>query len=674
MVRCLWLFVFLLALPSSLQAEEASTNLLTNARIISHSRTGENIAVLTDGLVTPEGAEWKNEHSLVFDDTFGQVTFDLGSPFPVALLVIQADANDTYRLELSADGDLYTTTHARSLVGVDGLRTREIATLGSPARFIRISPEGGDGLYSISEIQGSTDRNTVPGRKIVEISGTGSSTSGRDPSLTLEQSNIIKLLLALVGAFFLFWTQTASPELLRRFRFQARIFMILLSIVSYSGYYNWGYCHFPNTLHYHEFYHYYMGAKYFPENGYSRLYSATVIAEAELGADVSNRRIRNLSTNELIYASDTIRDSGTILVGFSPSRWRAFKQDVSYFRTRTGGGSWWEAMLQDHGYNPTPVWNLVGSAIANMGSASDTLFFLIAWLDPILLLTTFYFVYRSFGLKTCCLLAIFFGTYFPSLYYWTGGAFLRQDWLAASVLGICALKRNRFGLAGASLSYAALVRVFPAVFLLPIAARLVVEVLNTRSVPRWGRRFLGWYALTAAIFIAFSSVAYTSRNPWPEFVSNIEKHSRTPLTNHMGLKTLVAYRTAFSQEKMYQPSAADPFSVYKERRIEMAKKTRWLYLSLLAAVVIGVVFASIRKAEIWEVAILGIALIPASTELTCYYYSFLGIAALLVASRPPIGVTLLSLAAISQAIPIFKTVLDQIYVAEGIFPLSVEHR
>ena len=57
----------------------------------------------------------------------------------------------------------------------------------------------------------------------------------------------------------------------------------------------------PNTryseyYHRHEFYHYYLGSKFFREVGYTRLYECTAIAEIELGraANVRKRDIRDI--------------------------------------------------------------------------------------------------------------------------------------------------------------------------------------------------------------------------------------------------------------------------------------------------------------------------------------------------------------------------------------------
>lgn len=60
-------------------------------------------------------------------------------------------------------------------------------------------------------------------------------------------------------------------------------------------------------LHCWEMYHYYVGAKYAPELGYTRLYRCSTVADAEAGIDVAHRWIRNLEDDTLLRASDVVR-------------------------------------------------------------------------------------------------------------------------------------------------------------------------------------------------------------------------------------------------------------------------------------------------------------------------------------------------------------------------------
>ena len=48
----------------------------------------------------------------------------------------------------------------------------------------------------------------------------------------------------------------------------------------------------------------------------------------------------------------------------------------------------------------------------------------------------------AFGWRTTCVALAVFATNFPSRFYWTGGAFLRWDWLFYFVGGICLVKKD----------------------------------------------------------------------------------------------------------------------------------------------------------------------------------------------------------------------------------------
>jgi len=84
------------------------------------------------------------------------------------------------------------------------------------------------------------------------------------------------------------------------------------------------------VVHFWDAFHYFMGAKYLPELGYSRLYEATIVAGHELGAFPSAAYIRDLTTYEL-RASSTI-DADRVRSHFSAGRWRAFKRDLVFFQ------------------------------------------------------------------------------------------------------------------------------------------------------------------------------------------------------------------------------------------------------------------------------------------------------------------------------------------------------
>jgi len=68
---------------------------------------------------------------------------------------------------------------------------------------------------------------------------------------------------------------------------------LLFTVLSIGAYFDFGNANvrYSEYYHRHEFYHYYLGSKYFSELGYSRLYDCTLVAEIDNGrrSQVENR-------------------------------------------------------------------------------------------------------------------------------------------------------------------------------------------------------------------------------------------------------------------------------------------------------------------------------------------------------------------------------------------------
>lgn len=112
-------------------------------------------AVLTDSAVASEGAPWDAAPGvrLPADTAF---LFDLGAPRSLSAFYLQGDANDTYVLSVSleaGDAGFRRVGEFGSVLDEQGhgLRSRALEVAPITARYVRIAPTGGDGLYAISE-------------------------------------------------------------------------------------------------------------------------------------------------------------------------------------------------------------------------------------------------------------------------------------------------------------------------------------------------------------------------------------------------------------------------------------------------------------------------------------------------------------------------------------------
>jgi hypothetical protein len=105
-------------------------------------------------------------------------------------------------------------------------------------------------------------------------------------------------------------------------------------VVSAIGFVNFGFFHAVarQPVHYWDAFHYFVGAKYLPEVGYTRLYEATWVAGREMGAFADIARIRDLPTYQVRDTRSI--DPAAVRARFTDERWRAFQQDLLVFGPR----------------------------------------------------------------------------------------------------------------------------------------------------------------------------------------------------------------------------------------------------------------------------------------------------------------------------------------------------
>ncbi len=106
---------------------------------------------LTDGQLSVEGDPWDTAITARFDNPQGSVSWDLGADKPIRCALVQGDNNDTYILSGSADGKTWQQLWQGGAVDGPGMRTRQ-AQLNGTARYLRLTAQGGDQLYSVGEL------------------------------------------------------------------------------------------------------------------------------------------------------------------------------------------------------------------------------------------------------------------------------------------------------------------------------------------------------------------------------------------------------------------------------------------------------------------------------------------------------------------------------------------
>lgn len=146
--------------PLSAAAEAASAecgtdNLLAGKMPAQQFQVRGDSSLVTDGAIATEGTPWENPSATVLDTRAGSLTYDLGQPYTVGALYVQADANDTYRVSGSLDGTAGSWKQLAQLANLallgPGMRMRTLQVAPEMVRYLRIGEAEGDGYFSISE-------------------------------------------------------------------------------------------------------------------------------------------------------------------------------------------------------------------------------------------------------------------------------------------------------------------------------------------------------------------------------------------------------------------------------------------------------------------------------------------------------------------------------------------
>lgn len=543
-------------------------------------------------------------------------------------------------------------------------------------------------------------------------------------------------VMLLVAIPYLWWHFKAKPQTseapesseLSRLRMrlggkQQKIGWALIAACGLFAWFSFGSFHGSRITHFWDSFHYYVGSKYFSETRYHLIYHCTTLAEYDDGRDakLKDRPLRHLTDNEL-GKSQEVKDENHPLTKecrshFSPERWRAFKQDIRLFRSYMGE-SWWKRMFKDHGYNPTPVWTLVGSQLTQWGwqkhippveleykpslrdqrsssqkqAARDRFYkedrprfeqeiINLNLVDIALYFILFGLFLWAFGLEITAFTLVIFGTGYPWSFDWTGGSVGRAPWLFMLGSGLCFLKRGYPLISGFSLGWALLLRIFPGAILGGAAVQILMMLIGKTPWKKEHLRFTIGGLLSLAILIPLSvpftqgkSELYQGATPaFKEFFSNSLKHKDTPLTNNMGYPTIVAFHPSYTVHKSLKiqskmKNKPKGFSVWKTKVRELRKSRRWIQIISILAL-FAAMFYMRKRWTLWETTAASVAFMFSIFELTCYYYSFIILLVPLAYQRGREMFMLLVFVIASQATQILIGATDLEYFWESVYAL-----
>jgi len=382
-------------------------------------------------------------------------------------------------------------------------------------------------------------------------------------------------------------------------------------------------------FHIHEFYHYYVNTRYFPELGYSSLYDATVVADYEddpAAFDLPEVGVRSLLTCEVGPRHAVLDRAETIRSPFSQERWAEFKSDIGFFR-ETDGILWRMGdSLRDHGYNGSPLVTAILGGLARQPFLPTPTFIRIArWFDVLLVIAATALICAWFGAEPGLLFLFFWAVNPLNDHAYIGGAYLRYLDLFALLAGLLFYRRGRFVASGIMFAVASLLRGYPVLLL----AGLLAQNLSSRDRRTLLRRHAPLFAAAAAaalVLVAGTSLirSHEGRNPWAGFAHKLSLHGERISPNVVSLRYLFFYSEAHNVREITR-------SLEQGRRVDWvveADRTfaanRALYLTTMA-VLAAVLLVLLRRGRPEGGLFAGLVVIFAWLHLAHYYYSMLAL-------------------------------------------------
>gem|GEM_PF-1672950 len=572
-------FAVFLALASPARAEPCGENNLLAARSPSAWTAIYRPQLATDGVLAQEGDPSNASLSTMLGPG-ASLVWDLGVDTAVSALLVQASAEARLAIDISEDGVGFRGFWESAAVATTnaGLRARMATGLEGHGRYLRLRPMPGQGPVAIAEVQAFCRK---PAALDVKIQPAVEAPAQRDLVKWQAWRKIVLGFLAMavfallwparragwfwaagacgnlagalavyftfgIAGFVTFAVLVPSVEALLWVRlrrtprsWQALVSaaalapLVLASALAYTNFGRWsGYY----SVHYHDAAHYFLGAKYAPELGYTRLYSCLAVAAQEEGrwpAEPS-RVVRDLRNNTLVPLAAALDEGKDCAGRFGTARWAEFRRDTVFFQSQLHPAAW-SALLADHGYNATPGWTFVlRTLLLRDRPASIAWLSTLSHLDEVGLVLLALVLLWGFGLRVGTLALLVIGLGFPWITLWTGGGIGRSLWLLFALAGLATYQRGHPRLAGVLVGLSAGLQIFPALLLAGPFFSVVADRWRRRP-PNGANQRLLLSASCAFLALAVLSLYTSGPSLWLEFAHNSGKHMASTSANRIGL-------------------------------------------------------------------------------------------------------------------------------------------
>jgi hypothetical protein len=381
----------------------------------------------------------------------------------------------------------------------------------------------------------------------------------RPSFMTSTQNDYIRGAISAIvtmGLGLLILIKTFKPVLLKgRLRVGLKVSAVLVVIVA-------GFVYFYSArgltrrhyLNFHDLYHYYLGAKFFPETSYNDFYACHLQADQSRShpRHKDKDKVRDLSNYKILEAKE-IREKADCS-RFSKERWEQFRADTRFFDKYSG-----KKVMRDHGYNGTPFHAFFASKIAGLVSANYKNLVLISFVDIMALCILFAVLVWGVGWKLSFCFSTFLFVNFADFYFHV--SFGRYWWLMTLGIGLAFLYRKKYAPSAVFLVASAMLNVFPLLFFAGIGLKIVFSLVTRRHLESCYKTFVVWAFMASVVFGGISMMHDRPLERYQVFFNNMGMHSSLLTSSRIGFQ----YNTMFKGEV----TEDSPNYSYKQKRQDL---------------------------------------------------------------------------------------------------------
>jgi len=356
---------------------------------------------------------------------------------------------------------------------------------------------------------------------------------------------VLALLLAAVAwrTLILYQRRTTDPETPRKWRRWADRMIsaaLLIAALCSATQYFYGSRNNRTWLHTWDIYHQVIGAKYFSELGYFKIYECTwEIDEINSGHFKKVDKMRDIETLAVRSTAKVVGERDCVDRFDDPARLAQFAKDIDDLYA-LGGPGMWSTLFSDKGFNGTPFHAWILSKVTAGVDIVERDYVLLGLIDVGLMLLAFAAIAWAYDVKTAAIAALFFFANFPNRFIHMGGSILRFDYIAMLIFALVAMKKDRFAIAGACVAWASAERAFPAIFAVGLGYKAGVELLATRKLRReylhFGIGFVGGGLILFGLSLTASASVSAGVESWLDWWHNMVVHTRHTRGFRVGFK------------------------------------------------------------------------------------------------------------------------------------------